>query len=96
MNDLGREKLVEAALKGVRQITGALTDNKGGFCAMGVLGFSSDMTLTTFYNAVRAYDLSTTIRSCDLCGLNVLGELKLIPHLNDGHGLDFLTIARKV
>jgi len=37
MNELGREVLVAAAMRGVRQIRGALWDSLGGRCAQGVL-----------------------------------------------------------
>lgn len=37
MNALGRETLIAAQLRGVRQIKLALKDDHGGFCAMGVL-----------------------------------------------------------
>src|SRR5438046_5571027 len=37
MNELGREVLTAATLRGVRQIRGALWDSLGGRCAQGVL-----------------------------------------------------------
>lgn len=90
MNELGRDKLREAALKGVRQIKGRFKDDKGGMCALGVLGMKVGMN-------ERKYDLKIgPDLPCELCHRICDNEAKLIIHLNDDHDLDFLAIANKV
>ena len=95
MNDRAREALVAAGLKGVRQIKGALYDPRGGRCAMGVI------------QEAGAWDVSLRrpLDGCPECGakhqtyhasMPIRTEEDLIIHLNNDHGWDFLTIARKV
>lgn len=97
MNDQGREALVQAALRGVRQIRAKFADEHGGRCALGVLADAAGLNplVEPWSDTERAYGLDLTKQPCALCGF--MGtESQTIAHLNDIHELDFLTIARKV
>lgn len=91
MNDLAREKLIQAQLRGVKQIYGNYFDERGGFCAMGIL--EQD---TSSYDTCSQYGLRLTPVFCPECGEKCDVETTLIIHLNDVHKFDFLTIARKM
>jgi hypothetical protein len=97
VNELGREKLVAAALKGVKQIKGDYYRD-GGFCAMGVLGVDNPNDARDEFAVCDEYgiDYRAVGRVCEVCQERVGTELCLIIHLNDYHDMDFLTIARKV
>ncbi len=91
---MGREQvselLVAAALRGQRQIKGLTRDEKGGLCAMGVLIDAlpgkwcslGEMHFKPGKHAYLEYDLTPE-------------EMSRIVDMNDKHGMDFLTIARK-
>ena len=82
MNEQAAQALYEAERKGVRQITGAASDGRGGRCAIGVLD-DADIVL------------SATVSGCSfLCGktgihhgwagiLNLTSENDLVVHLNE-------------
>lgn len=94
MNDRARDVLVDAALRGVRQIKGVLHDGKNGYCAMGVLCeairreggvewlFGYRTTSEIADEVERRYDIT-------------LKEWHRIVHANNELGWDFLDIARK-
>ena len=93
MNDLGKDRLVEAALNGVPQITGRYA-TEAGFCALGVLGIrEEEMGVGQF---CAKYGLSMARINCLTCNRSFLHEFDLVIHMNDDHGMDFLTIARKL
>lgn len=97
MNDLAREKLIQAQMSGVKQIY--LKLNYGdGRCALGALGFRSDQTKEECIALSKTYDLKSYngFRRCEECGYPAVSEKSLITHLNDFHHYDFLTIARKM
>ena len=91
MNDLARETLTQAALDGVRQIKGWFKDDRGGFCALGVLKFN---LLCVEKWCVEKYGLSAPCMECPECGA-LYTEPGLVVHLNDDHNWDFLMIASK-
>ena len=102
MNELARQKLIEAALSGVRQIKGRYHDDDGGRCAMGVLGVRSseigqqsnvDQVCKTYGVGIHSDDERLP---CPGCGRMYVAEIVLIIHLNDDHDLDFLEIAHKM
>ena len=93
MNDLARDTLRQAALSGVKQITGRLRDKAGGLCALAVLGFYDYCLVGPLE---RLYGMSKDPVWCPICdnaGEPRSGEWSLISHLNDRHGCDFLKIA---
>lgn len=92
MNDLARDLLRKAALDNVRQIYGAYQDDRGGYCAMGILMKSMLCSGTTLQ---ERFDLGR-FTSCPFGDTKILSEGKLIVHLNDVHKLDFIGIAEKV
>ena len=100
MNQEARNKLVEAELSGVKQIKGSFT-SRNGQCALGVLGCSELGNNSQVY--VR-YQLTQRAPNCPFLGTDLEieschksrhSEAGLVIHLNDGHGLSFLDIARK-
>ena len=95
MNDAGREKLVAAALDGVKQVFGRLGYEEGdGLCAMAVLGVKNYLDAE---RVAKKYEIQINDkRSCDLCNIEGYSELGLMTHYNDHHHFDFLTIARKL
>lgn len=92
MNAEAAEKLVQAALTGVRQITEGYADDDGGRCAAGVLGYRAEK----FDEALDAEYALGGPCLCPACGSELSCERALIIHLNDTHEWDFLTIARKL
>ena len=82
-----RAVLVDAALKGVRQIKNRLHDGEGGHCAMGVIHL--DMHDGNETEAVLCWD-----RRGLACGFLNMNNRE-IERANDKLGWDFLTIARK-
>lgn len=99
MNDLARERLREAALKGVPQIKGMYRDPFGGRCALGVLDQEGRLS-TTSWQALTEFQvrlgLSDELRGCPECGKGPYTEPGLILHYNDDHDMDFLAIANKL
>ena len=98
MNELARQKLIEAALSGVRQIKGNYTDGRGGFCAMGVLGWA-DPDKNAIDHVVMMSEQYGLIAYADCpfeCGKSRMAQRDLVIHLNDDHDLDFLGIAHKM
>ena len=94
MNEEAANALYEAERKGVRQITGAASDARGGRCAIGVLDAAGVV-------------LEARVSGCPLCGqaglhqgvaglLDLRFENDLVVHLNDDHKLTFSEIARKL
>ena len=92
MNERAVEVLVKAAMDGVRQIRGEMTDPDGGRCALGALGFTN----TSSFAIALMYGMSFAPMMCPECSVAFSDEIGLIAHLNDFHGWDFLTIARKL
>lgn len=82
MNDLGRETLMAAQMRGVRQITHSLTDDNGGVCAMGALvegaGYdlrefvldraTSDRSIGRTAHVLVRYGMLFTPPPCPACG----------------------------
>ncbi len=89
MNERAREALVAAALKGVRQIKGSLSDGADGRCALGVLAES------VFGECRGAQNDAEADQIWKVLGINrdIEGQ---IMNANDYLGWDFLTIARKM
>ena len=87
MNERGVEVLVDAAMRGVRQVYGRLDDYRGGRCAIGVMlealfGTAAWGTHTTDeFN--EAYETTPD-------------EIDKIVSLNNTERLDFIGIARKL
>ena len=88
MNQVAREALVSAALRNVRQIRGALYDEHGGRCAMGVLLEAFDGNPSN----VRRRDSRDTFK--EWSDLSLEEEMEIIDANNELRW-DFLTIARK-
>lgn len=102
MNEKGVEVLVQAAMRGVKQIKNHLSDGQGGMCANGVLISALGRGQLTNPDQWRKYQqeygisLETDPRTCQLCYRDFQSEAGHIAHLNDYHDMDFLTIARKL
>ena len=103
MNEKAAEVLVSAALAGVSQTTGVFVSGRAR-CALGVLGEAAGLNLEFVSDypseIFDLYELRAR-RACPACSAcsdvpPFPHEAALIVHLNDGHGWDFLTIARKV
>ena len=107
MNQEARDKLVEAALNGTKQTFGTFA-YKNSKCAMGALGVLEDGS--NALQIRQMYDLNKRACPCPFIGtkqekygchyfqpgsLYNLKEFFLVMHLNDGHRLSFLDIARK-
>jgi hypothetical protein len=84
-------KLYQAERDGVRQITGRLSDNLGGLCALGGIGARQLMTLAEW----KALSLGLDPIQCPACEY-IAKEIHLISHLNDVHRWSFSEIARKL
>lgn len=111
LNDLGRQILVDAALKGRHQIYSKLHSGTGS-CALGQFHLAKHdydemkaimcQSLQCVFNAYEEVGLVGKEQCCvcTICENNenplLFNEKDLILHLNDVHQLDFLTIARKV
>ena len=103
MNDLARDTLTQAALHGVRQIRNAFTDDAGGLCALGVLGFRGkgfiddcNQRLFHKYGIEPRLSVVREWHACPVDGCHSMhSEVVLISHLNDDHGWTFLDIANK-
>lgn len=95
MNEIAREVLRVAALRGVKQIRGAYQDGDGR-CALGVLMDHAEAMRSQNY-LWRDYGLDTERRCLCPHGCGALGdEAGIIVHMNDYHGDDFLAIANKL
>ena len=81
MNDNARAVLIDAAMRGVKQIKGWYHDDAGGRCAIGVLCEAAGTDWGCIPGSL--FDLS-------------LDEAVQIMRANDDLGWDFLTIARKI
>lgn len=102
MNELGRERLREAAIKNVRQIKFKSFDDDGGYCATGWLAYVNGEMSWTWHQ----YDLYGRIDGCPECkaktrsyedGFGTIiidSELQLMVHYNNEHGYDWLQIAK--
>ena len=101
MNDIARQKLIDAALAGVRQIKGKYADDEGGLCALGVLGMREHHILH-WEERIREAGLDPSIAYACPHGCKseskkgLFGEGGLVVHLNDKHDYDFLAIANKL
>lgn len=101
MNDVARNKLVQAQLDGVNQIRYHYSKSDGK-CAMGVLGFRVNDNVVQRSQLFKEYgfnfdDVGYMKLSCPgECGKRFTLEADLVVHLNDDHEWDFLTIARKM
>lgn len=102
MNERGVGVLVDAAMRGQKQVRGMFYDGQGGMCASAVLsealnrraGVGESWSWDSLAVITEAYDL-TGWRKCPECG-DKMHDLNLVAHLNDAHSADFLTIARKM
>jgi hypothetical protein len=96
VNDRAREVLIQAAMNGLRQITGRAFDADDGRCALGALWEA--LPDKSHFAMQRVYELDMARDTeCPECGKRqYAGEVGLIEHLNDDHRFDFLTIARKM
>ena len=103
MNDLAREKLIEAAMNGTPQITRSFKTDLG-LCALGVLGYNyaqsyhQQMTLDLLYelNANAKCPFLGTDEDVFDCHSSMFTERHVVAHLNDIHKMTFLDIARKL
>jgi hypothetical protein len=89
MNEAGRSALRQAALDGVRQITGRLLDEDGGYCAAGVLANAAPSACLSWKDD---YDITAESVKCSICDVTV-DEFALLVHGNDDHHLGFLKLA---
>lgn len=92
MNQLARDELRAAWLRGQKQITGEYADEDGGLCALGVLGVHTCVFGGTVSLFTRLGITLGLMLACPLCDLKET-EAGLITHLNDDHGCDFAKIA---
>ncbi len=95
MNDIARDKLVQAALDGVPQIKDSYATTEG-VCGLGALGYRpaslGNHALDVLY-AMREHVLF----QCPLgCAEEILSDRGIISHFNDIHDMSFLDIARKM
>ena len=96
MNDRAREVLIDAALKGQKQIKGQLHDGKGGVCAMGALHLTLHDGDHLAAHACYRKGSPDCWFSAVWQAFDLAGEVAEIEIANDLHGWDFLTIARKI
>jgi len=104
MNQRGADALIQAGLRGDKQVEGAFVRD-GGACAVGTmmlaLGFGGMFGIADLDDAVYALaseyeiDLLKPV-TCPECHQSVGSELCRIAHMNDKHHWDFITIARKL
>jgi hypothetical protein len=101
MNERAVEVLVKAALGGVPQARGKYVSGRK-VCALGALGFRGpgQQPNQDVLALAREFGLRTDRVACPLCDeaeFRVHGdEASIVMHMNDDHGADFLTIARKL
>lgn len=107
MNERGVEVLVAAAMRGQKQARGAYRTGDDALCAMAVLGdaliakygleaiLNGHVGILDEYGFAGCYSSSTGFK-CPECGIERCCEAHLIPHLNDGHEMDFIGIAHKL
>ena len=101
MNQEARDMLVEAELRGVKQIRFTLTRQEGR-CALGVLGFRLGLAEPDIDKLLSKYGFLEREVTCpfidsdlEMNSCRPLLEVSLVAHLNDDHQLSFLDIARK-
>lgn len=92
MNDCARDVLVEAQLRGARQIRIQYHNSKGGYCAYGILHLKAHGD--NLLKAQKCSDIRTCMKTKKLFGLSQ-EEIVEILYRNDVLLQDFLTIARK-
>lgn len=102
MNEQAAAALVDAAMRAVPQIKGALFLGDGR-CAGGVLieaaGLRRPAEMPIDWDALCAWTGMDAVsrHACPHdCGMDTQIEWLLMVHLNNVHGDDFLTIARKL
>ena len=84
-----REALRQAALDGVRQLYYRLADERGGYCAGGVIslrGIVADQSVSWAW-------ADRPVAGCPLCANEIGTEWGLLVHLNNVHRCDFLKIS---
>ena len=96
MNERGKGALINAQLRGVRQIKGRLFDGEGGMCAGGVLCVEAGM-----YDQVGRWVKGFTNRRDSpgaVAGLFALdrSEWEEMVNMNNVLGYDFIKIAREL
>ena len=94
MNERGKSALINAQLRGVRQIKGRLFDGEGGMCAGGVLCVEAGMC-----DQVGRWVIGENPnRRGYLVGLFALdrSELEEMVNMNNVLGYDFIKIAREL
>jgi hypothetical protein len=107
MNERAAAALVDAAMRGVRQIKGHLDDPYGGRCAGGVVieAIFGPIDVRTLWNADCIRMIAPLFTERDTCphecGWKVGRRIFLLPkewtvmvHMNNDHDDDFLKIAR--
>jgi len=109
MNYLTQEQadaLIDAAMRGVRQIKGTFEDEFGGRCAIGAMFPSGESMYTPvaacpFCGATQTWtgvatSMGQAPPSSEMLTLPLRDVTALVIHLNNDHEWDFLTIARKL
>lgn len=100
MNERGAELLIEAGLAGRRQAFGMSRrldpDGVLAVCALQLLAESLGLAHYITSVVAREFELRDGPVFCPACGIEVSCDQVLLIHMNDGHGLDFLTIGRKM
>ena len=92
MNRLAVDALVDAQLRGVRQIKYALYDYLGGMCAGGVL----ITALGERWNIESIAGMRQCVECPHNCGYPEVDEWSIMVHMNNYHNSSFLEIARKL
>lgn len=92
MNERGKQALVNAQMRGVRQLRGRLYDGEGGFCAGGVL--LEAMGLMDRDGWIGSLPNGTTLSVFQVFGLDE-HEWERMVTMNNA-GADFIKIAREL
>ena len=109
MNELGRQTLINAALRGQEQHFGSFSDGGDKLCGLGVLLHEAGARMPLNDDSidsgdwVRAQEMyewksvpDNICRLCDFPGDRGYSDTTFIAHLNDVHRLDFIGIAQKM
>jgi hypothetical protein len=104
MNERAANALIEAAMKGVRQVQGVVDDGRGGRCALGVMleaeygtpSWKEQEGHHRYPESFTRFGMSPDPQTCPACDRTTKNEAFLIAHLNNDHEMDFVGIARKL
>lgn len=91
MNEAGAKALYEATRRGIKQIKGDYHDEDGGACGIGAIHLSLHA-----WNAQEAYSCPIPAEHPITAGLISDDDMDEIVELNDGDGLTYDEIARKL